>query len=84
MDEKPKRSANYLAAQQMLPPELHPLLDQLVEEYKFAALKHTRQRFANALVLAELILMGWRSPPIDTNANRDSSAGLSTNAKRDL
>jgi hypothetical protein len=61
MKDEPTRSPTYVAAEEMLPPNLHPVLKQLVMEYQFAALKHTGQSFSNAKVLAELILMGWRT-----------------------
>jgi hypothetical protein len=48
----------------MLPAELHAVLEQLVEEYEFAVLKHHGQKFCSPKVIAELILMGWRSPPL--------------------
>jgi len=61
--DKPKRTPSYVAAEQMLPSELHGLLEQLVAEYQFATLKHHGNKFASPKVIAELILMGWRSPP---------------------
>jgi hypothetical protein len=56
-----KETPAYLAAKNMLPPELHPELAQLIQEYKFAALKVHKMPFVSPKVLAELILMGWRT-----------------------
>ena len=58
---KPKRTDTYIKAEQSLPPELHPLLEQLVSEYRFASFKHHGQPFASPMVIAELIRMGWRN-----------------------
>jgi hypothetical protein len=55
-----KETPTYITAKNMLPPELHPVLDEFITDYRFAALKHHGQEWASARVLAELILMGWR------------------------
>lgn len=55
-----KPSASYQAALDMLPPEYHGILDRLVEQYKFAALKQHGHAMVSPRVIAELILMGWR------------------------
>jgi hypothetical protein len=55
-----KESPTYLVAKSMLPVELHSSLDELIVDYRFAALKHHGQEWASSKVLAELILMGWR------------------------
>lgn len=67
-DLKPKRTPIYLEAEKMLPPELHSELEQMVAEYQFASLKHHNQKFSSPRVIAELILMGWRSLPISDSA----------------
>jgi len=70
-ESPPKRTPSFIEGESMLPPELHPVFAQLVAEYQFAALKHHGRRFASPRVIAELILMGWRSPPLPTpRANR--------------
>ena len=72
MDANPNKSKTYLLAEQMLPLELHPVLEQLVVEYRFASFKHHGVKFCSPRVIAELILMGWRSPPLsgsDTQKN---------------
>lgn len=61
MNAKPKRTPTYVEAEAMLPTEFHGILEQLVSEYRFASFKHHGQEFASPKVLAELILMGWRS-----------------------
>ena len=52
-------SDSYLKAKQMLPDELWPVLDEFINHYKFAALKHHGHIYSPR-VLAELIVMGWR------------------------
>jgi hypothetical protein len=64
IDTRPKRSPTYLEAEKLLPPELHATFEQLVAEYQFATLKHHGQKLVSPKVIAELILMGWRSPPL--------------------
>lgn len=51
----------YKKAEAMLSEELRPLLAPMCEEYKFAALKIHGSRLYSPRVIAELILMGWRS-----------------------
>ena len=62
-DARPKRTLIYLEAERMVPRESRRLLEQLVAEYRFASLKHHGRMFASPKVIAELILMGWRSMP---------------------
>ncbi|MBR1125639.1 hypothetical protein JQ628_29235 [Bradyrhizobium lablabi] len=50
-------------AQAMPAVELHPVLHQMVEEYKFAALKAHGYQVVSPRVIAELILLGRRSRP---------------------
>jgi hypothetical protein len=45
-----------------LPNELKSVFDQLVEDYRFLALKHHGSPFASYVVLAELVKIGWRPP----------------------
>lgn len=61
IDEQIKDKPAYLAAKEMLPPELHSELRQLIMEYRLAALKIHKTPFVSPKVLAELILMGWRA-----------------------
>jgi hypothetical protein len=62
-DSKTGKSASYLTGESMLPPKLYPLYERMVNEYKFAAYKHHGTGFVSGKVIAELILMGWTSPP---------------------
>jgi hypothetical protein len=55
-----KDTPTYPDARKMLPPEFHPILDEFLADYRFAALKHHGREWASPRVLAELILMGWR------------------------
>jgi hypothetical protein len=66
MQTKPKETPSVIVAKNMLPSELHPNLDELLEDYRFAALKHHGREWVSPKVLAELILMGWRAsaPPV--------------------
>lgn len=63
----PKPSPAYLRAKELLPTHLHATFDELLQDYKFAAIKHHGQGFVSAVVIAELVLAGWRcsSPPSD-------------------
>jgi hypothetical protein len=65
-----KQSPSFAAAKEMLPDELHPLLAQMVEEYKFVALKVHGRQLVSPRVIAELILLGWVSPPINRENTR--------------
>lgn len=60
-----KKTPTYLKAEETLAPELRPLFEQLTAEYRFAAMKHHGRPFASPMVIAELIRMGWRSPPLE-------------------
>lgn len=62
MEKKPKQSPSYIRAVGMLPEHLHPVLDALIAEYQFAALKHHGRALVSPVVVAELILAGWRCP----------------------
>ena len=43
------------------PDDLIPIFDELLEHYKFAALKCHGRAMASPLVIAELVLLGWRN-----------------------
>jgi len=60
MPESKKRSPSYEKALKMLPDELHEELERFTDQYKFAAEKHTGRAMVHPVVLAELLLMGWR------------------------
>jgi hypothetical protein len=59
-----KETPAYVSAKSMLPSELHAILDELITDYRFAALKHHGREWASPKVIAELVLMGWRSTAI--------------------
>jgi hypothetical protein len=73
MNAKPKETPIYLEAKKMLPAVLHSTFDDMLMEYRFASLKHHRQEFASPKVIAELILMGWRTSaqPIENKSGND-------------
>lgn len=51
----------YMEALKAIPDDLVPVFDELLEHYKFAALKQHGRAMASPLVIAELVLMGWRN-----------------------
>lgn len=55
------KSPKYLEALKILPDDLIPIFDELLEHYKFAALKCHGLAIASPLVIAEIILLGWRN-----------------------
>lgn len=55
------KTPKYLEAIKNLPEALVPVFDELLEHYKFAALKHHGREMASPLVIAELVLLGWRN-----------------------
>jgi len=63
-DVKPKRTQAYIDAEATVPPALRDTFEQLMAEYQFAALKHHRRPFCSPKVIAELVRMGWTSPPV--------------------
>ncbi len=56
----PDRSEKHELARNTLPDDLKPVLDQLVDFYKYAASKHHGSPFVSYIVLAELVRAGWR------------------------
>lgn len=55
------KSPKYLEALKILPDNLIPVFDELLEHYKFAALKCHGRQMVSPLVIAELVLLGWRN-----------------------
>ncbi len=55
------KSPKYNEALQMLPDDLVPILDEMIEHYKFAALKVHGRAMVSPIVIANLVLMGWRN-----------------------
>lgn len=54
-------SPKYQEALKILPVDLVPIFDELLEHYKYAALKCHGRQMASPLVIAELVLLGWRN-----------------------
>ena len=50
-----------MEALKVIPDDLLPVFDELLEHYKFAALKQHGRAMVSPLVIAELVLMGWRN-----------------------
>ena len=68
-DSSPKNfteSPKYLEGKQLLPEDLWPVYEQLVDEYAFFALRRTGRSWAAYKVLADLILSGWRPSGVQT------------------
>lgn len=61
--EEPKRTEKHEQARNSLPPELVPVFDSLVAEYRFHALKHHGSPFVSYVILADLVRDGWRFLP---------------------
>jgi len=55
-----KKNPKHDDARRALPPELRPVFDELVADYRFSTLKHYSQPFVSYLVLADLVRVGWR------------------------
>ena len=55
-----ERSPKHQDAYDSLPPELRPIFDQLVEDYKFSCFKVYGKKFVAHPVLADLVRVGWR------------------------
>jgi hypothetical protein len=70
MSEKTTGSKKYEEARDSLPPDLVPVFDDLVEQYKFFAMKHHSHPFVSYVVLADLILTGWRPTATEIKEQR--------------
>lgn len=70
---KPPKSPKYQEALEMLPSNLAPDFEKMIEHYKFAATKHHGRAMFSPKVIAELILMGWRNTEeiVDETCNGD-------------
>lgn len=60
MSEQEKRSEKHEQARNSLPDELKSVFDQFVADYKFAATIHHGKPFVSHVVLAEMVMAGWR------------------------
>ncbi len=54
------RTEKYYEAVATIPDDLVPVFDELVDQYKFSSLKVTGKSFVSYMVIAELVLSGWR------------------------
>jgi hypothetical protein len=59
-DDVPARGPKYLQALDSLPEELRPIYKEMVEEYKFYALKRYGKAWVAYDVIADLVRSGWR------------------------
>lgn len=57
-----KKSEKYLSARESLHKNLHPIYDQLVDEYLFHTNKRYGRGYVAYTVLADLVRDGWRPP----------------------
>lgn len=55
-----QRSEKCEQARNSLPNDLKPVFDELVAEYRFAALKHHGSPYVSYVVLADIVRSGWR------------------------
>jgi len=55
-----ERSEKHDQARMSLPEELRPVFDDLVTDYRFAAMKVHGSPFVSFAVLAEMVRQGWR------------------------
>ena len=70
------------AVRRQLPEELWPVLDQLVEEYRFYALKFHGRPFVSFKVLAALIEDGWRPSKRRTSKDQMTKARAAAQIRR--
>jgi len=57
-----KKSEKYLSAKESLSKNLHPIYDQLVEEYIYHTEKRYGRGYVAYIVLADLVRDGWCPP----------------------
>jgi hypothetical protein len=60
MGNAKRTSPKYLAAWELLPEELRPVFNQLVDEYEWETVKLYGKGYVAYSVLANLVLAGWR------------------------
>jgi hypothetical protein len=56
----PVTSAKYKEAEAILPDDLKPVFKRFVEEYEYLTMTHFGRGYVAYLVLADLVLAGWR------------------------
>lgn len=67
-----KQSTKYIEARATLPEELHPIYEQLVEEYAFFTMQHYGQGYVAYKVIASLVGNGWRSLSQETSGSENA------------
>lgn len=60
MSSDERRTEKHERARSSLPPELVPVFDDFVADYRFFATKHHGSPFVSYAVLAEMVKAGWR------------------------
>jgi hypothetical protein len=60
MADEPMRTAKHEEARNSLPPELVPVFDDLVADYRFYATKRHGAPYVSYMVLADMVRAGWR------------------------
>lgn len=56
----PITSEKYKEAEAILPDDLKPIFKRFVEEYEFLTMTHFGRGYVAYMVLADLVLAGWR------------------------
>jgi hypothetical protein len=56
----PRASEKYKEAEAILPEDLNPIFKRFVEEYEFLTMTHFGRGYVAYMVLADLVLAGWR------------------------
>jgi len=54
------RSKKHEAGRRRVSQDLLAVFDELVDDYRFAGVKHYGQPFVSYEILADLVMMGWR------------------------
>lgn len=60
-DDVPAKGTKYLQALNSLPEDLRPAYKEMVEDYKFFALKRYGRAWVAYDVIADLVRSGWRA-----------------------
>ena len=70
-----KRTEKHERVRSDLPPEVVPVFDDFVADYRFFATKHHGSPFVSYAVLAEMVKAGWRltaAPVVDEGGESGS------------
>ena len=60
MTDDTKRTEKHEAARNSLPPDLRPIFDDFVADYKFHGTKRHGSPYVSYIVLADMVRAGWR------------------------